>query len=62
MTVILIYIALVVVGDAAAIAIAEAVEHFSESASLLVFFVLFALVFWIGWILAVRIAERLEKA
>ncbi len=58
MSVILVYIVLVLVGDVAAIFISAAVEHFSKSASLMVFFVLFAGVFWLGWIVAVRITER----
>jgi hypothetical protein len=62
MAVILIYVFIVIVGDAAAVLIAEAVEQFSKSASLMVFFALFALVFWVGWILAVSIAERMSEA
>ena len=58
MSVILIFAAFVIVGDAAAIGIASVVERFSEPASLLVFFALFILVFWVGWMLAVRVAER----
>ena len=34
------------------------VERFSKPASLLVFFALFMLVFWAGWIAAVRVTER----
>ena len=58
MSVILIYVVFVVIGDAVAVGISSVVERFSESASLLVFFALFVLVFWISWILAVRVAER----
>jgi hypothetical protein len=58
MAVILVYIALVIVGDAAAVAIATFVERFSEPVSLMVFFALFIFVFWIGWIMAVRVTER----
>ena len=61
MAVILIYVAIVLIGDAAAVLVAEAVEHFSKGASLMVFFGLFALVFWTGWILSVQIAERFLK-
>jgi hypothetical protein len=35
-----------------------AFEQFSKTANLFVFLGLFAPVFWIGWILAVRITER----
>jgi hypothetical protein len=38
--------------------VASLVERFSEPASLLVFFALFILVFWAGWIAAVRVTER----
>ena len=58
MAVIFIYVAIVLIGDAFAVVIAGAIERFSQSASLMVFFILFALVFWLGWLLAVRIAER----
>jgi hypothetical protein len=62
MAVILIYVAIVLVGDAGAVLVAEAVEHFSESDSLMVFFALFALTFWFGWLLSVYIVERIAKA
>ena len=58
MSVILVFIAFVVVGDSLAIGIASLVERFSEPASLLVFFALFILVFWLSWMLAVRVTER----
>ena len=58
MTVIFVYALFVIVGDVAAIAVSAVVEKFSHSASLLVFFALFALVFWISWLLAVRVTER----
>ena len=58
MSVILIYVLFVVIGDAAAVGIASVVERFSEPASLLVFFALFILVFWVSWMLAVRVVER----
>ena len=58
MSVIFVYVGLVVIGDVAAVFISAAVEHFSKSASLMVFFALFAGVFWLSWLLAVRITER----
>jgi hypothetical protein len=58
MSVILVYVAFVIIGDSIAVAIATFVERYSEPASLLVFFALFVLVFWIGWWLAVRVTER----
>jgi len=58
MIVILIYAVIVLIGDAGVVTVAAMVEHFSKTASLVVFFALFTLVFWIGWILAVRITER----
>ncbi len=60
MSVILFFTGFVVIGDAVAIAISAAVERFSRSASLMVFFALFTVVFWISWQLAVRVAERLQ--
>lgn len=62
MAVILVFIGFVLVGDAAAVGIATLVERFSEPASLLVFFALFVLVFWIGWMLAVRGDRTLPDA
>lgn len=58
MSVILVFVGLVLVGDIATVLIAAAVEHFSKSTSLMVFFALFAAVFAISWVLAVRITER----
>jgi hypothetical protein len=58
MTVIAIFIAFVVVGDIAAVTISYLVEQVSNSASLIVFFGLYALVFYIAWQLAVWVTER----
>ena len=58
MSVILAYVAFVIIGDSVAVAVATLIERYSEPASLLVFFALFILVFWIGWWLAVRVTER----
>ncbi len=58
MSVILIFAGLVILGDALAVLISAAVEHFSQSASLMVFFALYAGVFWVSWVLAVWITER----
>ena len=58
MSVILVFIAFVVLGDGIAIGIAAVIEHFSKSASLLAFLGMFVLVFWIAWMLAVRVTER----
>ena len=58
MSVILVYVAFVIIGDSIAVTVATLIERYSEPASLLVFFALFILVFWIGWWLAVRVTER----
>ena len=58
MSVILVFVAFVLVGDAAAVGISSVVERFSESASLIVFFALFVGVFVLAWKLAVHVAER----
>lgn len=58
MTVILVYVAFVIIGDAAAVAISYMFERISDTVGLLVFFALFILVFWASWLLAVRITER----
>jgi hypothetical protein len=58
MSVILVFLVFVVLGDAIAVGISAVVEQFSHSASLFVFLALFVAVFWIGWVLAVRVTER----
>ena len=62
MIVILIFIGFVLVGDVAAVLIASMVEPFSQFASLLVFLGLFVGVFWVAWLLAVRVTERYVSA
>jgi 4-amino-4-deoxy-L-arabinose transferase-like glycosyltransferase len=56
--VILVFVAFVILGDAIAVGIASIVERFSSYAGLMVFLALFILVFWVGWLAAVRITER----
>jgi len=58
MTVILIFVAFVLVGDSVVVGISSMVERFSESASLLVFFALFIGVFLVAWKAAVYVTER----
>lgn len=58
MAVILIFVAFVILGDGVAVGISSLVERVSESASLLVFFALFILVFGVAWHAAVRVTER----
>jgi hypothetical protein len=55
------FLGLVIVGQAANVLIAMGVEQFSEPASLALFFVMFAAVFYVAWQLAVRITERRAK-
>lgn len=58
MSVILIFVAFVLIGDAAAVGISYEAERISNSVSLIVFFALFVFVFWAAWQLAVRVTER----
>jgi hypothetical protein len=58
MSVILIYVLFVLIGDSAVVGIASQFERVSESVSLLVFFALFILVFWLAWRAAVYVTER----
>ena len=58
MIVILIFIGFVLVGDVAAVLVSSLVEPFSKFASLIVFLALFISVFWLAWLLAVRVTER----
>ena len=58
MSVILVFVAFVILGDGLVVAIATIVERFSHSASLLVFFALFILMFGVAWKMAVWVTER----
>ncbi len=55
MQIIAVYIALVVAGEFGAYLLGRAVEHWSPSASLPVFLACFFLVFWVAWLIAVRL-------
>ena len=58
MSVIVVFLAFVLVGDAIAVGIATIVEQFSNTASLLVFLALFISVFIAAWHIAVYVTER----
>jgi hypothetical protein len=58
MSVILVFILFVIIGDTAAIGISSLFERVSNFASLLVFLGLFILVFGVAWKLAVLVTER----
>lgn len=58
MSVILIFIAFVIIGDTAAVTLASMAERISEPVSLMVFFAGFIFVFWAAWKLAVLVTEK----
>jgi hypothetical protein len=58
MSVIVVFIAFVLVGDTAAVYISYLFERVSNFTSLLVFLALFMLVFGVAWKLAVIVTER----
>jgi lipopolysaccharide export LptBFGC system permease protein LptF len=58
MSVILIFTVFVIIGDTAAVYISYLFERVSNFTSLMVFFALFALVFYVAWKLAVSVTER----
>jgi hypothetical protein len=58
MSVILIFVAFVLIGDTAAVVISALFERVSNFTSLMVFFALYAAVFYVAWQLAVRVTER----
>jgi hypothetical protein len=58
MSVILVFVLFVVIGDTAAVAISYEFERISNFVSLLVFLGLFILVFGVAWKLAVLVTER----
>jgi len=57
MKLIVFYVVFVLIGMVGAYAIGRTVEHWSETASLPVFLGCFFLVFWLAWILAVRLTK-----
>jgi len=58
MSVILVFVLFVLIGDVAAIGISYEFEHVSNFVSLMVFLGLFMLVFGVAWKLAVYVTER----
>ena len=52
------FLGVVVVGQAANVLVAMAVEQFSETISLALFFAIFAAVFYVAWQIAVRVTDR----
>jgi NADH:ubiquinone oxidoreductase subunit 6 (subunit J) len=57
MSLLIVYVIAIMVGDLFAVGIAEIVERFSEKASLGVFLALYFVVFWVAWRVAVRVTE-----
>jgi hypothetical protein len=62
MSLIIVYVIGIFVGDLIALGIAEVIERFSEKASLMAFLALYFVVFWLAWQLAVRITEPKASA
>jgi hypothetical protein len=58
MAVILVFAALVIIGDIASVAICSLIERVSEHASLIAFLIFYAGIFVVAWHLAVYITER----
>lgn len=52
-----VYVLLIVVGDFIAYGIGIVVDRFSPTLSLPIFLAVFFAVFWLGWLLAVRLTE-----
>jgi hypothetical protein len=57
MQIIAVYIVLVLIGEFGSYLIGRTVEHWSPAASLPVFLACFFVVFWIAWLLAVRLTK-----
>jgi hypothetical protein len=57
MMLLVVYVAFVVIGEFGAYLVGRAVEHWSMAAGLPVFLACFFIVFWIAWILAVRVTK-----
>jgi hypothetical protein len=62
MSLIIVYVAGIFIGDAIAIGLAEVTERFSDRAGLVVFLSLYFLVFWLAWQIAVRVTEPKASA
>ena len=50
-----VYVVFVLIGEFGAYLIGRSVEHWSETASLPIFLACFFIVFWLAWILAVKL-------
>ena len=57
MQIIAVYIVLVLIGEFGAYLIGRTVEHWSMAAGLPVFLACFFVVFWVAWVLAVRLTK-----
>ena len=57
MQIIAVYVVLVLIGEFGAYLLGRTVEHWSPSASLPVFLACFFVVFWVAWLLAVRLTK-----
>jgi hypothetical protein len=62
MTLLIVYVASILVGDLVAVGIAELVEYYSKTASLWVFLALYFAVFWIAWRFAVHVTAPRKVA
>ncbi len=58
MSVMIVFVAFVLLSEAAAVGIAAIVDQFNKSAGLMVFFALFAAAIWVSWLAAVWVTER----
>jgi hypothetical protein len=57
MTLLIVFVGIVAVGDLIAVGIGEVLDRFAPQVSLPVFLILFFAVFYFGWQLALRLTE-----
>jgi hypothetical protein len=57
MSILIIYVAIILVGDSIAVGIGEIIDHISPTFSLPIFLAMFFGVFYFGWQLALRLTE-----
>jgi hypothetical protein len=57
MQIIAVYVVLVIIGEFGAYLLGRTVEYWSPAASLPTFLACFFVVFWIAWVLAVRLTK-----
>jgi hypothetical protein len=62
MQIIAVYVVLVIIGEFGAYIVGRTVEHYSTTAGLPAFLAAFFLVFWVAWVIAVKLTAPKKKS